>query len=129
MAYRDEIDDAFDAAVFLEERYLFILLIQKFWNFLNPLKFYLSDFTKKATRKAFTMEKSKVCKMEDSWVYRKGVKLAARFVLGVIINQLIVLKFYKKKNTHLELCVFTVTPSKIKMQTSRWRKPRIWEMK
>lgn len=69
MAYRDEIDDAFDAAVFLEERYLFTLLIQQFWNFLNPLKFRLSDFTKKATKKAFTMEKSKVFKMEDSWVY------------------------------------------------------------
>ena len=27
MAYRDEIDDGFDAAVFLEERYLFTLLI------------------------------------------------------------------------------------------------------
>ena len=28
MAYRDEIDDAFDAAVFLEERYIFTLLKQ-----------------------------------------------------------------------------------------------------
>ena len=26
-------------------------------------------------------------------------------------------------------CVFTVTPSKMKMQTSQYRKPRIWEMK
>ena len=27
------------------------------------------------------------------------------------------------------ICVFTVTPSKIKMQTSRYRKSLIWEMK
>ena len=67
--------------------------------------------------------------MEDSWVYWKGVKLAARFVLGVIINQLIVVKLYNKKNTHLGLCVFTVTPLKIKMLTCRCRKPRISEMK
>ena len=50
-------------------------------------------------------------------------------MLGVIINQLIVVKFYNKENTHLGLCVFTVTPLKIKMLTSRCRKPRIWEMK
>ena len=67
--------------------------------------------------------------MEDSWVYWKGVKLAARFVLGVIINQLIVVKFYNKENTRLGFCAFTVTPLKIKMRTSRCRKPRIREMK
>ena len=75
------------------------------------------------------MEKSKVFKMEDSWVYWKGVKLAARFVLGVIINQLIVVKFYNKENTRLGFCAFTVTPLKMKMRTSRCRKPRIREMK
>ena len=75
------------------------------------------------------MEKSKVFKMEDSWVYWKGVKLAARFVLGVIINQLIVVKFYNKENTRLGFCAFTFTPLKIKMRTSRCRKPRIREMK
>ena len=67
--------------------------------------------------------------MEDSWVYWKGVKLAARFVLGVIINQLIVVKFYNKENTRLGFCAFTFTPLKIKMRTSRCRKPRIREMK
>ena len=38
----------------------------------------------------------------------------------------------EKKNSFLfsrQFCVFTVTPSKIKMQTSQYRKSRIWEMK
>ena len=50
-------------------------------------------------------------------------------MLGVIINQQIVVKFYNKKNTRLGLCAFTVTPLKIKMLTSRCKKPRIREMK
>ena len=81
MALRDEIDDAFDSVVFLEERF------NPLWSNIMNLEtikswlFFPLGFTKRALRKATRLGKRKDFQKVDSWAFRKAVILVARFVL------------------------------------------------